>query len=930
MPRTTGEKPGKASVAAPTAAGLLASRERVLLRALRELIEAPGGPQGARHVHEVRVATRRMAVAVSAFAGLAGEKEAKRSRRLLRDIRQTCSQARDADVLLQWVRGERKKSDQRNAAGIEHLQHLLTDRRRAGKAELLKAIPKLRKKCRRRLGSLLERVRDEPAQDAALPRIARETLESATDRVLAAAAEDLQDVQCLHGLRIACKRLRYAIELFQRTLGKAVARSLSSPLEMFQEHVGEFTDASMRIDLLRQAVADLRTSCQAGEDRQHGQRTDALQALSRMLRREQAALRHGQKDAIRTWREIETGGLIDDLRRNVLSLDRETPPTEFPRLSPGVAARDAGPRRTSMAVRATGNGHAPVPGTKEPSRRGKSRIAAIDIGTNSIRLIVAEAAADGTYRVLDDEKEITRLGRGLHATGRLDPATQEHSAITIARMKSIAAGYGAEELRVVATAACREASNAPQFIQLVRERADLEVEVIGPEEEALLAYRSAAGAFDLAGVPAAVVDIGGGSLEVVLSAGASRGDIRAAGLGGGVIERVHSLPLGAVRLTEQFGGPERSSGKRFRDLVRHVREKLRKAIGKPPLVPQIVVGTGGTFTTLATILAHKELGPAAAGLFSGVVQGKEIRRAELRHLLEYLRELSVKERSKIAGLPADRADIIVAGLAAIDELLGFLQANSVFVHEGGIRDGLLLSMVRGGRSDSPARDISPLRAVKRFAKSCSFEAAHAGHVTRLALRIFDQLGAQSQAIGPAHTAPGTRFDARDRLLLEAASILHDVGYLVNYASHHKHSYHLIVHADLPGLTSREVQVIANIARYHRAAEPKPTHRNFTTLNEEDRLRVRALAAILRIADGLDRTHMQQVEDVIVRVDKSDVFIDVRAESEPAVDIWGAARKARLFERVFGRAVHIEWRAGADTATSSAPATHPVPVEITPA
>jgi len=902
--------------AASAAASLIRSRQKALLRAVSMLSRNPSGRKSSKAVHEVRVATRRMAAAIDAFGTLVGEKDANRARRVIRSMRRACATTRDADVMLSWAITARKQPNPPPEAGLEYLERCMRRTRRASKASLLKDLPKLEHKLRKRLTRAAERPAKRAESRVSFGDVARAALEANSDGVLEAAAADLTDVECLHRLRIACKRLRYGIELFQQVLPKAHSKELLEPLEVFQEQLGEFTDASMRAS----AIEAIRDQGKAERSAASGAVPKAMTALGAMLRSERTALRRGQKKAIRAWEEIEKGGLIDSLRRIVLGLSGRSPTAPAVQGKPEAASLVESKAESEGTSRRTERGA--VAAARQVVRKGKRRLAAVDIGTNSIRLIVAEAAQDGTYKVLDDEKEITRLGRGLHESGRLDPATQEHSAVTIARMKSIAEGYGAEQLRVVATAACREARNSHQFVELVRERAGVEVEIISPEEEALLAYRSAAGAFDFTGVPASVIDLGGGSLEVVLSAGSAAGDVRRAGLGGGVIERVHSLPLGAVRLTEQFGGPERSAGKRFRELARFVKETLRKEIGKPPLVPQIVVGTGGTFTALATLLAHKELGPGASGLFSGAVQGREIRRADVRHVVEYLRDMSVKERAKVPGLPADRADIIVSGLAVIDETLGFLHANSVFVHEGGIRDGLLLSMVRASVGPVSQREVSPMRGVKRFAKACNYEAAHACHVTRLALRIFDQLAPRHASLRLAKPDAGMGFTSRDRLLLEAAALLHDVGYLINYASHHKHSYHLIVHAELPGFTSREVQVIANVARYHRASEPKVGHHDYATLSEEDQSRVRALAAVLRIADGLDRTHMQQVEDVAMVIENGSAAATILAATEPAVDIWGAARKSRLFTRTFGLPLSFEWR-------KSAAADSPVVAEISP-
>ncbi|MDZ4685937.1 MAG: HD domain-containing protein, partial [Planctomycetaceae bacterium] len=300
------------------------------------------------------------------------------------------------------------------------------------------------------------------------------------------------------------------------------------------------------------------------------------------------------------------------------------------------------------------------------------------------------------------------------------------------------------------------------------------------------------------------------------------------------------------------------------------------------------------------------VGGAKAELFAGIVQGYEIPRAEVRHPLEYLRKVPLEERARMPGLSADRADIIVAGLTIVDALLRRLEANRIRVHEGGIRDGLLLSIAdSGGQSAATGGDgdrADPVAGTRRFARACGYEEAHSLHVADLSLRIFDQMQPDLRRVH------GAEFDGvRGRQVLEAAAILHDVGYLINYAAHHKHSYHLIVHANLPGWTSREVQVIANVARYHRCAEPKAGHRTFAVLAKPDQKLVRSLAAILRVADGLDRTHTQRVTGVFVRTEAAAAMFEAVAGEEPGVDLWGGARKSRLFERVFGLTPHFEWR-----------------------
>lgn len=530
----------------------------------------------------------------------------------------------------------------------------------------------------------------------------------------------------------------------------------------------------------------------------------------------------------------------------------------------------------------------------DAASQGAIHLAAIDIGTNSIRLVIARATPDGEYRVLDDEKEITRLGKGLAEHNRLDTDAMHRSVEAIARMKEIALGYNVAQLRAIATCAVREAQNGPEFVDLVAERAGLMLEVISAEHEARLAYRSAAHAFDLSAATAAIVDIGGGSTEVVIASQ-------------GVIEQIATLRLGAVRLTEQFAGvAEPEHEKAFRAMWRAIRRHLKEHLGRPASPPQFIVGTGGTFTTLAAISSLRGKGDAPIGaLLPFAVKGYEMQRSEVRHQLDHLRKLSIRARARVPGLPPDRAEIIVAGIAIADRVMNHMGVNTLRVLDRGIRDGLILEMIDDHfpRLEARASQSSDRwAAVRRFASKCRYEGEHSNHVADLALQIFDQLGRQRPGLFTQDGADPLR--ARD--LLKAAAILHDVGYFVNYAKHHKHSYHLIVHSDLAGFPQHDLELIANIARYHRRAAPKRKHAHFAALEEADRTLVRRLAAILRIAVGLDRTHTQAIERIYLVVTDTDAVFTLEARAEPEVDIWGAQQKSRLFAREYDLRPEFRW------------------------
>lgn len=519
------------------------------------------------------------------------------------------------------------------------------------------------------------------------------------------------------------------------------------------------------------------------------------------------------------------------------------------------------------------------------------RLAALDVGTNSIRLIVTEARDDGTYRLIDDEKEVGRLGRGLARSGQLSGKAMESAVVAIARMKEIASGYGVHRLKAVGTAAVREASNRDEFLRLVRDRAGLELEVISAEEEARLAHLSVTHAFDLRRVNAAVVDIGGGSTEVVLSSGS-------------VVEQVYTLPLGAVRLTEMYEGVEHGAEEPFDEMSEHLRSVVKRHIGRPPFTPQLVVGTGGTFTTLATVAMQRD-GKARVGdelEHVGGVRGYELQRSVVNHTLNWLRSMSPKTRTRVPGMSPERVEIIVAGIAIIDAVMKRLKVNTLRVHDRGIRDGLILSMIREIYPHAGTLTGVPLQrmeSVRLFAQRCNYEQAHSDHVARLAVQAFDQIAAQ---LGSEALSAG----AGARELLEAAGVLHDVGYYINYAKHHKHSYHLIVHSDLPGFTHREIEIIANVARYHRSAGPKNKHANFGKLAPADQEMVMRLSAILRVVDGLDRAHAQLVRNLRVELKRNTAWFIVDADQEPAVDIWGAARKSSLFLKAFGLEPRFDW------------------------
>ncbi|HEY2760933.1 MAG TPA: Ppx/GppA family phosphatase, partial [Pirellulales bacterium] len=297
------------------------------------------------------------------------------------------------------------------------------------------------------------------------------------------------------------------------------------------------------------------------------------------------------------------------------------------------------------------------------------RLAAIDIGSNSVRLMVAEPLRGGNYRILDEEREPTRLGRALNSTGMLDPQAVDLTLAALRRFKQISSGYQVDELRTIATCAVREASNGAEFCQRVKDEVGIEVEVISADLEAHLAFYSVQRAFDLGGKNVVVADIGGGSTEIVLASG-------------NVIESISTTPLGAVRLTELFGNGPGMSGADYEKLVEFIDRTLKKEAAKASFPPHMLIGSGGTFTAIAEMMmaSRRQVGLP--------VRGYLLSRAEVSHMLDRLRKMPMKARRQVPGLAPDRADIIVAGIAVVDRLMRRFRVNLLQVHSRGVRDGL--------------------------------------------------------------------------------------------------------------------------------------------------------------------------------------------------------------------------------------------------
>jgi exopolyphosphatase/guanosine-5'-triphosphate,3'-diphosphate pyrophosphatase len=501
----------------------------------------------------------------------------------------------------------------------------------------------------------------------------------------------------------------------------------------------------------------------------------------------------------------------------------------------------------------------------------RNRIAAIDVGTNSIHLIIVEQQRHG-YRVIDKEKEMVQLGRGSLEGRPLTDEAKERGVEALKKMAAIAKRWDVKDVVAVATSAIREAPNGRSFINAAQKAAGIKIRVISGEEEADYIYRAVRSAIDFHGGTALAIDIGGGSVELIV----------------GTSDEVYftgSEPLGALRMAQMFDlqGPATPA---MLDACRtYVRKRLKKTLSRiSSLGFDFSVGTSGTIVTLASLAASNG-DVVASGL-------KWLSRKRLRETIDALAPLSASERAKRFALDEKRAETILAGAIVLDEILRKLDVEQLRACDAALREGIVeyvMGRVKEPRERGSVRRASVLALVERS----DVERAHATHVARLALRIFDQ------------TQDLHHFRTGERELLEYAALLHEVGTHVSYQSHQKHSYYLISHAGLRGFTTDQVAVVANVARYYRKAVPREDDENFALLSASQKDVVCKLTSILRIADALDRGRTRAVRDVGVDATKKKVRFHIRLRASGEVELETAEKRAKYFGRVFERKVLIE-------------------------
>ncbi len=509
-------------------------------------------------------------------------------------------------------------------------------------------------------------------------------------------------------------------------------------------------------------------------------------------------------------------------------------------------------------------------------------LAAVDIGTNSVHLVVARVG-DDRIEVVDREREMVRLGSSASDMKRLSPAAISRGIEALVRFGQVAAIHGAT-VRAVATSAVREAENRAVFIDRARAEG-IEVEVISGFEEARLIHLGVLQAVPVFDQRVAVCDIGGGSTELIVG---SQGDILAA----------RSLKIGAIRLTRRyFAKPKLSAG-----AVEACRHDIRAAVA--PAVRElersgfdVFVGSSGTIGAVCQIVAAREAA-RTDGTVPRTLNNMTISRDDIDGVVRRLaKATTVKERARTPGLDPRRADIILAGALILEQIVHALGADALTFSDYALREGVLLDTWRRKHGGS-LHHLSDLRrrSVVRLAGQMDEDPEHSGHVALLALQMFDAMAGRH------------RLGDDSREVLEAAALLSNVGLFVSHAGHHKHSYYIIRNSEmLTGFTDREIELIAQVARYHRKSAPRKKHAEFAALSRDDQQRVRVLAGILRVAVGLDRNHSGRVRSVTCHEGRAGVMtVEVTAMpgQDVSLELYAANGRADLLAEALGGPVEV--------------------------
>ena len=508
------------------------------------------------------------------------------------------------------------------------------------------------------------------------------------------------------------------------------------------------------------------------------------------------------------------------------------------------------------------------------------RLAAIDIGTNSVHMIVVRVRPDFSFEVIDREKEMVRLGAGGLGGRKLTREAMSAALQALGKFERLAKSHQVDHILAAATSATREAENGGDLLAAIEDQTGIRPRIITGTEEARLIHLAAVYGVDTP-KPAVVIDIGGGSVEVTLGAG---DEVRFA----------RSFKLGVIRLSERFVTSDPLSRRDERKMLAHIAEQTDRYLGHIVNAGyDRVIGTSGTILSLGTVAAALDTGIAPSEVRNLRVSAKAIRKVR-----KLVCSTPLDRRLGIPALDPRRADLVVAGALLLDALLKKLEAKDITLCDLALREGLVLDFIQRNRKHIRQVDEIPdvrRRSALELAERCGWEQAHSEQVTRLALGMFDGLRSV-HGLGD-----------REREWLEYASLLHDVGNHISYERHHRHSYYLIKNGDLRGFEPSEIETIALVARYHRRAEPSRGHEGYRNLSGSQRHAVRVLGALLRLAESLDRSRHGMIRGLTVNTRADTIGLELEGRGDAELEVWAAARQLAPLERALARPVRLQTR-----------------------
>ena len=497
------------------------------------------------------------------------------------------------------------------------------------------------------------------------------------------------------------------------------------------------------------------------------------------------------------------------------------------------------------------------------------RYAAVDVGSNSVRMIASEVGPGGKTQILAEDRQVTRLGSSVFKNGEIAPEAIHFVCENLKRMAQTFAQLDLSALRAVGTSALRDAGNSEEFLQQASEALGAPIEIISGQEEARLIYLGVQARWPQPDKRALLIDVGGGSTEVILN-------------DHGALSMAFSRPLGAVRLTEVFLKSDPPTALQLRQMEEYIDEKLATPVRRIGIQPfGRAIGTSATAAALVCMVHRipRSRRDHADRLRAGIAQIKKL------YLDMQTRDLA--SRRKIAGLGPRRAELIIAGTAVFLRTLQLFQHSSLYYSSGGVREGIISDLAaRGAGRELSRLNREQRRVVEQMAKRYGVQVDHARKVASLGQDLFE-------ALTPLHKLPPSHGK-----MLEAAAYLHDIGHFVSDTGHHKHSYYIVLNSDLPGFTDSERQFIAALCRYHRKSMPAAKHSAYDTMDPEARRGLTMLSPLLRLADSLDRGHEQRISDIAVELRNGSVVVGVQTSERSNLELWAAERIADLFREVY--------------------------------